>query len=180
MNQIIFATLALALATMMSFGQTKSIRHSRERLLDDEVEVMASGVALQVIEHVGSKRFDAAVGDGSVPVTSATALQATFPSGNRCDVTLPIQTTSPYANCDDVEDFHGMAWEELPFVAGADTVRFEVSARVNYVDAATQDTTTTRTFHKRVTVLVRSKADAGGRTMLRMPVRLPRVYSYPD
>lgn len=166
------AVCALVVATLMALNQTRDARYMRERLLDDQVEVMASGIALQVQERIGETNFDAA--SGTDP--SAFTQSASFGNANRCDVTFPIQTTSPYTACTDLDDFNAMQWEEVPFVTREGTFLFEVSADVTYLDESLTPTTT-RTTRKRVIVRVRDKAADGQRPLLLLPVQLPRVYS---
>ena len=180
MGQMMTATLALLVMTLIAINQSRSEHFARARLVDDEVETMASGVALGVLEHIASRDFDQATRTSTAPVVSTTALTSPFPTNLRCDVTYPIQTASPYTACPDVEDFNGMQWETIAFPVRGDTLWFEASAEVTYVDA-NQQPTTSKTFAKQITVLVRDKVSGGvtAPRLLRLPVRLPRVVSYP-
>lgn len=166
------AVCALVVATLMALNQTRDARYMRERLLDDQIEVMASGIALQVQERIGQTRFDAVPGTDPNTFTQATA----FGNNRRCDVLYPIQSTSPYVACTDLDDFDGMQWEAVPFDTREGTFMFEVSAEVTYLDDSLNPTTT-RTRRKRVSVLVRDRVLTGQTPLLRLPVTLPRVYA---
>ncbi len=180
MSQRLMAILSLVLMSFIAFRQMQAEQFTRVRMLDDEVETMAAGVSLSVIEYIGTKDFDQNTRLTGGLVTNANTLTSasSFPSGRRCDLTAPIQTTSPYDACDDLEDFNAMQWEQVPFVVRGDTIWFQASAEVTYMDL-NQQPTTTRTFSKRVTVLVRDVPVTGTEPLLRLPVRLPRVFSYP-
>lgn len=166
------AVCALVVATLMALNQSRDARYMRERLLDDQIEVMASGIALQVQERIGQTRFDAV--PGVDPNTFTTT--ANFGNGKRCAVNYPLQTTSPYTACTDLDDFNDMVWEAVPFQTREGTFFFEVSAEVTYLDDSLNPTTT-RTTRKRVSVLVRDRAPSGQDRLLRLPVALPRIYS---
>lgn len=180
MSQRLTAVLALVLMTFIAIRQMEGEQFTRVRMLDDEVETTAAGVALGVMEYIGTKDFDqnTRLTGGLVTSTSVLTAASSFPTGKRCDLTAPIQTTSPYTACDDLEDFNGMQWETVPFVVRGDTLWFQASAEVTYV-GTDQQPTTTRGFSKRVTVLVRDLPENGAASLLRLPVRLPRVFSYP-
>lgn len=167
------AVCALVVATLMALNQTRDARYMRERLLDDQIEVMAAGIALQVQERIGQEAFDGA----SASTDPATFTQtAGFGANRRCDVVAPIQSTSPYQSCTDLDDFNEMQWETVPFRTREGTFHFEVSAEVTYLDESLAPTTT-RTTRKRVTVRVRDRVTGTQRPLLLLPVQLPRVYS---
>lgn len=166
------AVCALVIATLMALNQTRDARYMRERMMDDQLEVMASGIALQVQERIGLTRFDASTSNDPATFTPVTG----FGNNARCDMTYPLSATSPYVACTDLDDFHTMQWEAVPFRTREGTLTFEVSAEVAYLDDMLQPTSTP-TRRKRVTVLVREQPRAGQASLLRLPIRLPRVYA---
>lgn len=175
MQQTILALLALMIAALFSYNQDRSLIRLREAMIDTEMEVMASGVALQVMEYIGRKAFDDETTDGE-RVTTVAALTgaAGFGVSGKCDVVAPIQTVTPYSECDDIDDFHQMASIQVPFILKADTMYFSVSADVKYVDANGNESMTP-TFDKQVVVYVRHNGD---KQYLKSPVMLSRTFSY--
>jgi hypothetical protein len=144
-------------------------------MIDAEMEVMASGVALQVMEFIGQKDFDYATREGSY-VTEASELTApsSFGVSGQCDLVAPIQVVAPYTNCSDLDDYHGMTLQEVPFLMQSDTIYFKVTASVQYVTDAGEETES-KTFNKKVTVSLSQDED---QQFLLSPMTLSRVFSY--
>lgn len=175
MQQTILALLALMIATLFSYNQERSMLHMRETMIDTEMEVMASGVALQVMEYIGRKAFDDQTTDGERVATAAELTSASgFGVSGKCDVVAPIQTVSPYSDCDDLDDYDHMALERVPFVLKTDTVYFDVTAEVKYVESDGSESFSP-TFDKQVTVYVRNDGD---KQYMQAPVMLSRTFSY--
>jgi len=73
MQQTILALLALMIASLFSYNQDRSLLRLREAMVDTEMEVMASGVAIQVMEYIGRKAFDDKTTNGDVgPIQNKT------------------------------------------------------------------------------------------------------------
>jgi hypothetical protein len=175
MQQTLLALLALIITVLLSYNQERSMMHARTAMIDAEMEVMASGVALQVLEFIGHSAFDEqTTNDAKVTLTSELTGGGSFGSSGRCDVSAPIETTYPYALCDDIDDFHEMVMESVPFILQSDTVFFDVTAKVQYVDADGK-VATGATFNKKVVVTVEH---AGLKQYLKSPVVLSRTFSY--
>lgn len=175
MSQTIFALLALMIATSLSFNQDRAMMQVRGDMIDSEMEVMASGVALQVMEYIGRKAFDDQTAGGS-KVTSLGALTGVggFGVDGQCDVVAPVETTYPYRDCDDLDDFHQMEMERVPFILESDTVFFEVTTKVHYVNVDGNETTSP-TFDKKVVVYVQH---TGPKKYFKSSVVLSRTFSY--
>jgi len=175
MQQTLLALLALIITVFLSYNQERSMIHAKGAMIDAEMEVMASGVALQVLEFIGHGAFDEqTTDDAKVTLTSELTSAGSFGASGRCDVSAPIETTYPYTVCDDIDDFHQMVMEHVPFVLQSDTVFFDVTAEVQYVDA-NGDAATGATFNKKVVVTVQH---AGLKQYLKTPVLLSRTFSY--
>lgn len=176
--QTILAILAMLIVTLMSIGQQRALTRLNQDMLDDEMEVMASGVALQVVEYIAAKKFDQ---NAPVPLTGAAnqfRAPGSFPTNKRCDVTPPIQTSGGgYSNCTVVEDFHKMKWEVVPFPTRNGTVEFEVQAQIRYLNDQAKPTNS-QTYNKEITVTVRERIVQGRPALLRNPVVLSRTLSY--
>lgn len=175
MPQTLMAILAMMTVTLASVYQQRSLLESRRAMLDDELEVMASGMALQSLEYIGTKSFDEAT--VNAVVTDETELTANFPNSKRCALEASKEGAPSYDTCDDLSDYNEMQWDVVPFVVQGDTLLFQVTADVGYLDAS-HNRTSTRTFNKEVVVTVRQLVNDGERSLLRQPVTLARTYSY--
>ncbi|MCS7081675.1 MAG: hypothetical protein N2561_09785 [Bacteroidetes bacterium] len=174
MQQTLLAFCAILIAGLWGLSQQRAILEGRLTMMRGELEGAAVEVAREVLEHIGTKPFDAAVMTsggrdlgtaslgGSVSVSAITSpTQLTWP---------PFPTGRRFEQCQDIDDFHGIQ----PYTyTTPDGLRFEVQVQVRYVnpDDPTQGSSTP-TFAKEATVTVTHPE-------LRAPVRLSRVYTYP-
>lgn len=181
MPQTTLAILAIMLTTFLALSQQRTVLRGYESMVDDEMETMGSGIALQVMEYVGTKAFDEETKDGDVSSTSDLSGSGSFGpgegSGTRCDVVPPISESGSYSSCDDLDDYHDMEWEEVPFPLRDDTVRFEVSVRVFYMNED-QERVTYQTNRKEVVVRVRGPERPNGRPYMKGEIGLRRTFSY--
>lgn len=169
------AILAMMTVTLASVHQQRALVETRRAMLDDELEVMASGIALQALEYIGTKSFDAATVNGvAVDVGDLTL---GFQSDKRCPLEASNEGASAYDTCDDLSDYHEIVWEVVPFAVQDDTIHFEVTADVGYLDQS-HNRTSSRTFNKEVIVTVRQRVSDGEPSLLRQPISIARTYSY--
>lgn len=176
MQQTLFALIALMVLSLLSFNQQQAFVRVQESMVDMEMEVMASGVALQVMEYVARKDYDEVTKDGNrINHASALSEASSFgASGQRCKVYPFSENVKAYGTCDDLDDFHNMPLEPVPFILKEDTLYFDVTVEVEYLDAA-GDPTTVKSFEKKVTVRVQN---AGGTQFMKHPIWLSRTFSY--
>jgi hypothetical protein len=90
MPQTLFALLALIIAILFAATQQQSMVIEYEDVIRDEMEIIASGVALQVMEHVASYPFDELVTEEDYSISSFSVNDlADFPfngqSGGTCE-----------------------------------------------------------------------------------------------
>ncbi|MEM1128870.1 MAG: hypothetical protein AAGI71_19660 [Bacteroidota bacterium] len=176
MSQTLYAILALMMMATYSFNIAQKQIASQQRIITREVEEMAATVALEKIEAIRSRDFDAAVSDGRVDGDAGDLDEFSYPftaSGNNCRIFGGGNV------CDDIDDFHAQQTLTEPFVFGADTVYFEVNFDVQYVDGNPLAPVSYRTFNKQVTVTVQDIWP--GTTIpsyLHQPITLSRVFSY--
>lgn len=176
MQQTLFAILGLMIATLLSFSQQRQVLRTQEKLIGMEMEVMASGVALQAIEYIGRKDFDNyTTNNQTVDSPSELTNKSGFGQqyAERCDL-KGENTSYPYQVCDDIDDFDDMPAETVLFNTEAGSIPFEVTATVKYVDTEGNEASG-KTFNKEVTVYVQ---DAGARQFMRVPITVSRTYSY--
>lgn len=189
MQQTLLAILGMMTITLLSFNQSRALLQSRQAMLDDEMEVMASGIALQAMEYIGTKSFDESTKDSGVSAsepgafTTLTALSenlvSTIPRERRCTLLPSREGANGYDECDDLSDYNEMTKERLPMIVGVDTVLFEVSARVRYLDNSRQPMASGSSKNKEVIVLVEQARLPGKPVLLRNPVQVSRTFSLP-
>ena len=142
MPQAMLATLALLLGALYSMQRQRAIFDGQMRMVENEMEMLATSVAKDRLELIGTMSFDHATRD---------ALRLSAPS----QLTAVANFRNENAEVDDLDDFHRSA-DTLLRVVGGQTFKFRATARVAYVSEAngvTPSITQTRT--KQVTVWVR-------------------------
>lgn len=175
MPQTLMAILAMMTVTLASVHQQRTLVETRRAMLDDEMEVMASGIALQALEYIGTKAFDQATVSGVV--VDVDDLTLSFPNDQRCPLEASKESNAAYDTCDDLSDYHNIQWEVVPFAVEGDTIHFEVTTDVGYLDQS-HLRTSSRTFNKEVVVTVRQRVADGERALLRRPIAIARTYSH--
>ena len=156
MRQTMMGLLALMTAMLLSLNVNRSALNAKVQVIDSEMETIAGGVALEVLDYVGTKPFDAATdGEGVEQASELT--------------TLPFSTGQSYTQADDIDDFHQIQTHTLPEFE----FDFEIDVAVEYVDENDPDlTASSQTFAKKVTVTVNN-------ALMQTPVHLSQVYTYP-
>ena len=158
MRQTMMGLLALMAAMLISLNVQRASLSAKLDVIDNEMETLAGGLALEVLDYIGSKPFDEQTKDGQ-EVEDPDALTP-----------QPFSTGQSYTDADDLDDFHAMdtlTLTEFDF-------DFEIDVVVYYVDEDDPEQAATgQTFAKRVEITV-SQAN------LRQPVRLSHVFTYPE
>lgn len=186
MLQTIMAVLALFLVTFLAVSQRATTMRSYEAMIDNELEVMAGGIALEVMEEIQQLPFDeatvaAAYGSGE-PVSSRNDLSA-LPNRTVPADGLACTVGGGYNPCNDVSDYHMMQWYDFDFpVRGSDTpLTFQVTAEVDYVNESSLSSTGgTKTFAKEIRVYVRSPLGPEGTPYLGKDISIQRVMTCPE
>lgn len=189
MHQTMLALLGMMLVTMMSVSQQRALLETRRAMVNDELEVMASGVALQTMEYIGSKSFDASLVGQNVPASQPVRLVSSggyvanlseqIPSGKACTVLSQYEDKAGFETCDDLSDFNEMEPQSIPFEVGDETVSFSVSATVRYVDGARLPLESGTSKHKEVVVQINKVSIDGKVALLPQPIALSRIFSIP-
>ena len=156
MRQTIMGLLGLMIAMLLSLNVHRASLTAKIYIIDNEMETIASGIALEVLDYVGSKPFDAATANDTV--------------NNASELTpLPFATGMTYQEADDIDDFHQIQTYSL----SAFDFDFDIDITVAYVDENDPEiTAVSQTFAKKVTVTINSE-------YLASPVHLSQVYTYP-
>lgn len=186
MPQTLLALFALALSSVLVLNQQRMTTQGRQKMLSDEVELAASGLASDIMEMIGARSFDdkstpsAIFAKQRVPTlptqfTTAANLGDPRDRGEAgCDLLVPANTPL----CNDVDDLHGLGWQPVSVtLAQGRTLPFEARVNVHYVsDPGSMAVSHVRTRHKRVTLDLRSRFLAGDGSQGH--VSITRVVSY--
>jgi hypothetical protein len=163
MGQTQLALLALVVATMFALTEFRSLHGVQAAMIRNELSLAATGVAVDVLEEIGSMAFD----------------ENTFDQGK---VTSPLGLTDLLAfgpgfdqPSNDVDDWHNTSIVRNRLV-GSDTLRFAVNTVVRYADESDPTkpvaSPSTRTRFKITTVRVHSMLLASPDTVV-----LSRTYA---
>ena len=156
MRDTMMSLLALMIAMLLSLNVNRASLSVKVQVIDNEMETIAGGIALEVLDYVGTKPFDAATVGGEVEDPN--------------DLTAPpFSTGMTYTEANDIDDFHQIQTHTLLEFE----FDFEIDIIVVYVDENTPEVTaSSQTFAKKVTVTVNND-------FLQSPVQLSQVYTYP-
>ena len=142
MQQTLLTLVAMLVATLLSFNQMQASLQSQQQTVRAEMEMMALGVAMQTMEVVRARAFDAATkGTESNyldPKEDDFSLKSEGEFGVAGNCTLYIDDESGEAypkgsvDCKSVEEFHGTEGV-VPFSLAGDALEFTVSIEVHYV-----------------------------------------------
>lgn len=179
--------MALAITLLLSFNQLQSHTQSYARQIDDELEVMGSGVARRVLETAKLLSFDERttpaewLANGGVdPNITDFETSSAFGNVPACDLDEPINNT---VDCDDIDDLDtGNTWQSIPFVfPNGDSLYFEANVRVHYVSPTDLDTPlggTSKSEYKLLVVKLRSDLHTEQGRYLNGFIELSRVFNY--
>ena len=170
MQQTIFAFLGIMILMALAFNQHRRKIIADDNMIDQEIEIMANGMAMHVIEFTGARSFDARTtpaqlqANGLPTSSDDFAPRSAWPTTDdlsyACDLVEPFNSGP---TCDDMSDVNmapGM-WRPANFV-GRDgtTINLEAHVEVYYVNESNPDvelsSTETSNF-KKVIVTIRSQ-----------------------
>ncbi len=168
MPQTVLAFLAMMIVTMLSLNQQQSMLLAYELMLNDEMEFMASAVALRSIEYISQRDFDNAVAGGATVANPSELQDLPFVQNNFCRLQGALFSNP----CIDIDDFHGMTVDTVAFSARADSFAFAIRAEVQYVDDAINpdSSVTYETYAKLISV---EAQDVMG--IMLQPIRITRL-----
>ena len=188
MQQTILAMLAIMLVGTFSLTQHRGTIKMYDEIVDDELEIAASGVAMHIMELISNRAFDARtmpyeINQKGMPVGSDefTSTSAFGRVGTMCDLDEPFKDVTP---CTDLDDAH-MApgeWQAVPFrLKDGKELGFDVRVEVYYVDPSDLDTPLPAgqvSFHKKVVVYLRANRHVRQNRYVNGFVRLERIFSF--
>ena len=161
-GQMMITAGALILLSLVILRVTSNFLNTNSVLLDSKLGVIATSIATSIIEEATGKAFDESTVDGSVQSLSSLTTNL-GPSGGEV-----------YPNFDDFDDFDGFSKVENTVPAAV----FNIDCKVDYVkDTDLDGSTTSRTWHKKITVRVSSPSMYGQDEILDT-LEMSAIYSY--
>ncbi|MCH8962233.1 MAG: hypothetical protein IH820_13175 [Bacteroidetes bacterium] len=129
MPNTLVAILALVGSMLLVLGQQQVLERDRADMIKDELEIMASGIALQVMEHIAMFPFDEATADADFdPETFSVTDLAALPFVQQGSVPMEFDDARY------LEDFHQVQIDTLEFKVGEMSMPFSVDLEVYYID----------------------------------------------
>jgi len=161
-GQMMITLGALMLLALVVLRVNNGFLNTNSILLDSKLGVLATSVATSVIEEATGKAFDHNTDTTSVSLHS------------KLSATLGPESGETYPNYNDFDDFDGYSKIDNTMPAA----EFNVNCEVDYVNDTDLDgKTTSRTWHKRITVFVSSKSMLG-QDYIPDTISMSAVYSY--
>lgn len=186
MQQTLLALLALLIATFLSFNQMQSDVHSQRLTVQGELQQMALGVAMQTMEVVRARAFDAAtvgVPDEEYldPKDDGFALKSNGEFGVTGDCKLHSGGTG--VDCTTIEEFHGTTGD-VPFLLAGSSFPFNIAIEVHYVcsnleRADESAECSAPTARKEVVLKIQDAQPDGEPHRLYEPITYSEVITYP-
>lgn len=168
--QAFYGLIAMGIVALLGLTMQRSINGNQQRIVVNEVATDLSGVAIEVLEHVGSKAYDAKTDTNKVTTFPAvtTYYELTDPSDG-----LQWGACNNYLLCDDVDDFDGMmmTWTK-------DGLVYDIAIDVEYVDPDNPDVATGKSFAKSVEVAVTNPYMKIGSSNTPLTINMYRVFTY--
>jgi len=171
-GQTLMTILALGLLGALFLSNNRSTLDQRQSIESAQWEIMASSLATSLVEKATSLSFDqnTVSGDISNP-SSLTGVSSLGPEGSA--ETTGANRESKFNDIDDYNGFGKDVSGDSLAIGGTGSAAFHVWSRVQYVSIVGThiDSSSTRTYHKRLTVWVSSPSMSD-------TVTYQSVYSY--
>ena len=171
MQQTLLAMLALLITTFLHFNFMQTQVRDDHQIYRAEMEEMATGIAMQTMEVIRARAFDAAtVGVPGDEVVDVSEFTSSFTTGNHC------KAFGGSDRCNDVDDFHEMQ----PIISSFETpdisIDFRIEVEVQYLDSSLQPSSSP-TNRKEVTIFVQDLHDSQP-SFLKNPIEFTETLTY--
>lgn len=184
MQQTLLALLALLIATFLNFNQMQADIHSQRQTVNAEVQQMALGIAMQTMEVVRARAFDAAtvgIPEGEYVDPSGFALKSEGEFGVSGDCKL--YSGGSGVDCSTIEEFHGTTGD-VPFQLAGSSFPLNVKIEVYYVcsnleRASDSGECSEPTPRKEVVIRVQDSQPDGEPHRLHKRITYSEVITYP-
>lgn len=143
MPQTLMAILAMVVTSLFAFGQHRSVLTSRLNMINQEVALRSTSVAVNMLEEIGSLAFDEATKDSEI-----------FSSADLTELTSePAELES--AQADDIDDFNNIE-RTVTLTRRLGDLNFIGRSTVRYVNSDGTPSPMVQTKYKELTVVVKS------------------------
>ena len=150
------AVLSMVVTTLFAFNQHRNVLSTRLNMVREDMAIRSTGVAVDILEEIGSMAFDEATRDKVVASASElTSLYGTIEGDMQGGV-----SSLESGGTNDIDDFNGAILDRYRELKGTN-VGFRAESSVSYVDPS--DNTTQVTYPtklKKVTIKVYSTSIA--------------------
>jgi hypothetical protein len=147
------AVLSMVVTTLFAFNQHRNVLSTRLNMVREDMAIRSTGVAVDVLEEIGSMAFDEATRDNVV--ASSSELTSLHLAGEFGD-TQTVNPSLESGGINDIDDFNGSSLDRYRELNGQN-LGFRAQAAVSYVDPS--DNTTEVSYPtklKKVTIKVYS------------------------
>lgn len=154
-GQTLMTILALGLLGALFLSNNRSTLDQRQSIESAQWEIMASSLATSLVEKATSLSFDQNTVSGDISGPSdLTGVNSLGPEGSA------ETSESKFNDIDDYNGFDKKVSGDSLAIGGTGSAEFHVWSRVQYVTIVGThiDSSSTRTYHKRLTVWVASKS----------------------
>lgn len=186
MQQTILALGALTILAGVTLIYNANIAQSYKTQTDLQLEIMATGIAVQVMDMLSYSAFDQRTttteidskGPPAAGDYSEFSSLSVFGSSSSCNLEEPSKNIG---KCEDLDDFNMNVndWSDFDFTLDSGhSIPFKVHIEVFYVDptdTSTHYTDSTKSYLKKVILEIRSEYSTRPNVSL---VKLERVFSY--
>ncbi|MBT8399399.1 MAG: hypothetical protein KJO98_02890 [Rhodothermia bacterium] len=151
------AVLSMVVTTLFAFNQHRNVLNTRLNMVKEDMAIRSTGVAVDVLEEIGSMSFDEATRDKVVSSSSelTSVYRTTFE--HMSEYGESNQENMESGGTNDIDDFHGAIMERSRTLNG-NNLGFRAEAIVSYVDPIDSSTEVDYpTKLKKVTIKVYSQ-----------------------
>ncbi len=191
MQQTILAFLGIMILMALAFSQHQRKIVSQGTMVDQEIEIMANGMAMHVIEFSGARSFDERTIPPQMVASGAPVDHTEFAPRNAWtawdDATYPCHLVKPFMSdpaCNDISDLNmpPNMWKPVNYSGrnGA-TVELEAHVEVFYVNDSNPDNElpdTQTSNYKKVVVTLRSMDQVRNGRYTNGLLTIERVFAY--
>ncbi len=132
MPQTMLAVLAMVVTTLFSFNQHRNVLGTRLNMVREDMAIRSTGVAVDLLEEIGSMSFDEATRDKTISSSSElTSVQRLDIHNMNLENLGEGSVESGGAN--DIDDFNGAIIERHRELKGND-IGFRAESVVSYID----------------------------------------------
>ncbi len=138
MPQTMLAVLSMVVTTLFAFNQHRNVLNTRLNMVREDMAIRSTGVAVDVLEEIGSMSFDEATRDKVI--SSSTELTSfERKSFYLMEQEGSSQTSQESGGSNDIDDFNG-AMMERTRTLNEKSLGFRAQSIVSYVDPVDKTT----------------------------------------